>query len=527
MAKEIIINSSAFQNRVAITENGNLLDYFIDHVEKRRMVGNVYLGRVARILPGIRAVFIDIGMKHDAFLHFADIERSDDNEDFNDEHDEDVNSEDEISHSVREEFNSIYQPPRLERKNGMEIPTLKKGQKVILQIIKEPVKGKGVRVTSSPSIPGRFCVLIPFEHRVGISKKISDYKERKRLRRIAKQLLPSNFGLIMRTAAKGQTEEAIQADIRYLMKAWESIEKGAMTKTPPALLYHDLSTTTSIIRDLFTPDVTKVYIDSRKLYREIKDYVKSVQPELTDKIVYHKSSTTIFEDFQIEDQVDSLFSRTVYLPSGGYIIIEHTEAMSVIDVNSGKYAKKRAQEANSLKTDLEAAREIARQLRLRDIGGLIVVDFIDLSEESNRKRVYDEIKKEFKKDRAKVVVLPMTDFGLIQITRERVRENLLQSSMEVCPYCQGTGILQKKSSTIHDVEDWIKRHKKEGKIRFLKLKVHPSIYHKLQDGGFSSLIMKWQLKYFLRIKLEVDENVNPRDFVFLSSSNEDLTNLYE
>ncbi len=526
MAKEIIINSSAFQNRVAITENGNLLDYFIDHVEKRRMVGNVYLGRVARVLPGIRAVFIDIGMKHDAFLHFADIERSDDNDSFHDDHDEEATIDEEVN-TERAKFNSIYQPPRLERKNGMESPTLKKGQKVILQIIKEPVKGKGVRVTSSPSIPGRFCVLIPFEHRVGISKKINDYKERKRLRRIAKQLLPENFGLIIRTAAKGQSEEAIKADIRYLMKAWESIEKGAMSKTPPALLYHDLSTTTSIIRDLFTPDVTKVYIDSRKLYREIKEYVKSVQPELAEKIVYHKSSTTIFEDFQIEDQVQSLFSRNVYLPSGGYIIIEHTEAMTVIDVNSGKYAKKRAQEANSLKTDLEAAREIARQLRLRDIGGLIVVDFIDLLEDANRKKVYDEIKKEFKKDRAKVVVLPMTDFGLIQITRERIRENIFQSNMEVCPYCQGTGILQKKSSTIHDIEDWIKRHKKEGKIRFLKLKVHPSIFHKLREGGFSSLITKWQLKYFLRIKLEVDENVNPRDFVFLSSTGEDLTNIYE
>ncbi len=526
MAKEIIINSSAFQNRVVITENGNLLDFFIDHVEKRRMVGNVYLGRVARVLPGIRAVFIDIGMKHDAFLHFADIERSNDNDNFNEESEEDA-VEDSSLNTERAKFNSIYQPPRLERKNGIESPSLKKGQKVILQIIKEPVKGKGVRVTSSPSIPGRFCVLIPFEHRVGISKKIVEYRERKRLRKIARSLLPENFGLIIRTAAKGQTEEALKADIRYLMNAWKSIEKGAMSKTPPALLYRDLSTTTSIIRDLFTPDVTKIYVDSRKLYREIRDYVISVQPELSDKVVYHKSSTTIFEDFQIEDQVQSLFSRTVYLPSGGYIIIEHTEAMTVIDVNSGKYAKKRAQEANSLRTDLESAREIARQLRLRDIGGLIVVDFIDLAEDANRKKVYDEIKKEFKKDRAKVVVLPMTDFGLIQITRERIRENLVQSSMEICPYCQGTGILQKKSSTIHDIEDWIKRHKKEGKIRFLKLKVHPSLYHKLKDGGIKSLIVKWQLKYFLRIKLELDENVNPRDFIFLSSSGEDLTDLYE
>ncbi len=524
MAKEILINSSAFQNRVAITEDGVLVDYFVDHIEKRRMVGNIYLGRVARILPGIRAVFIDIGMKHDAFLHFADIDKG--NEQANNLFEEDE-GDDEETNENREKFNFIYEKPRLEKRNGTEYPTLRKGQKVIIQIIKEPVKGKGVRVTSSPSLAGRFCVLIPFENRVGVSKKITDFKERKRLRRIARKYLPENFGLIIRTAAKGQDEDAIKADIKYLMNVWREVEKQAKQKTPPALLYRDLSTTTSVIRDLFTPDVTKIYVDSRKLYREIRDYVRSVQPEHADRVVYHKSSTTIFEDFQIEDQVQTLFSRRVQLPNGGYIIIEHTEAMTVIDVNSGKYAKKRDQELNSLKTDLEASREIVRQLRLRDIGGLIVVDFIDLMEETNRKKVYDELKKEFKKDRAKVVVLPMTEFGLVQITRERVRENILQSTHEVCPYCQGTGILQKKSSTIHDIEDWIKRHKKEGKLRFLKLKVHPSIFHKLKEGGLKSLILKWQFKYFLRIKLEVDESVNPRDFIFLSSKGEDLTDLYQ
>jgi ribonuclease G len=524
MAKEILINSSAFQNRVAITEDGVLVDYFVDHIEKRRMVGNIYLGRVARILPGIRAVFIDIGMKHDAFLHFADIDKG--NEQANSLFEEDEGDEEETNER-REKFNFIYEKPRLERRKGMEYPTLRKGQKVIIQIIKEPVKGKGVRVTSSPSLPGRFCVLIPFESRVGVSKKITDFRERKRLRRIARKFLPENFGLIIRTAAKGQDEESIKTDIKYLTNVWREVEKQAKQKTPPALLYRDLSTTTSVIRDLFTPDVTKIYVDSRKLYREIRDYVRSVQPEQANKVVYHKSSTTIFEDFQIEDQVQTLFSRRVQLQSGGYIIIEHTEAMTVIDVNSGKYAKKREQEANSLKTDLEASREIVRQLRLRDIGGLIVVDFIDLEDEINRKKVYDELKKEFKKDRAKVVVLPMTEFGLVQITRERVRENILQSTHEVCPYCQGTGILQKKSSTIHDIEDWIKRHKKEGKLRFLRLKVHPSIFHKLKEGGLKSLIVKWQFKYALRIKLEVDESVNPRDFIFLSSKGEDLTDLYQ
>ncbi len=525
MAKEILISSSAFQNRVAIVEDGNLSDYFIDHVEKGRMVGNIYLGRVARILPGIRAVFIDIGMKHDGFLHFADIEKLSDRDDnFKDD-----DSDDDIPEEIlakREKFNYLFEKPLLQIKGGVETPTLKRGEKVIVQIIKEPVKGKGVRVTSSPSLAGRFTVLVPFDNRVGISKKIADFKERKRLRRIARELLPENFGLIIRTAAKGLDADIIGSDIKYLMREWKNIESGGMELTPPSLLHIDLSTTTSIFRDLFTPDVTKVFIDSKKIHKEIRNYIKAVHPDWADKIEFYKSNSTIFEDFKIHEQIESLHSRKVALKSGGHIIIEHTEAMTVIDVNSGKYARRREQEINSLKTDLEAARELTKQLKLRDIGGLIVVDFIDLQVEYNRKKVYDELKKEFRKDRAKVVLLPMTDFGLMQITRERIRENILQSTHEACPYCNGTGILQKKSNTIHDLEDWIKRHKNEGKVRSLRIKVSPAIWHMLKEGGFKSLIIKWQFKYLLRIKLEIDDTSNPEDYTILSSKGEDLTELY-
>lgn len=422
MLKEIIINSLSDQTRVAISEDGKLVDFFVEYPENRRMVGDVYLGRVARVLPGIRAAFIDIGMKHDAFLHFSDIgERTKDFQQM-------IEDDDEVA-----EAGPSRQPKMI---NG--VPVLQKGERILIQITKEPVANKGVRVSSSISIPGRFCVLLPLDNKVGVSKKISDYRERRRLRAIARGILPKNCGLIIRTVARKQSEEAVRDDLKNLLAKWNKIEEDAKTGDPPKLIHQDVSTTSSVIRDLFTPDVSKVFIDSRKLHREVRDYIETVQPQLASKVEHYKPSVPIFEAFKIEEKIKELFGRKVALKSGGYLMIEHTEAMWVIDVNSGKYAANKEQEMNSLKTDLEAAREIVRQLRLRDIGGLIVVDFIDLEQDRNRKKVYDELKKEFRRDRAKVSLLPMSDFGLIEITRQRIRQNIMQAVKEVCPYCLGT-----------------------------------------------------------------------------------------
>ncbi|MDX1700944.1 MAG: Rne/Rng family ribonuclease [Melioribacteraceae bacterium] len=501
MQKEIIINSSATQNRVAITEEGTLIDFFVDNPEKRRMVGNIYLGKVARVLPGIRAAFIDIGLKHDAFLHFSDI--GDYFKEF-----QQVLDEEETEISVDDDDVEIGQ--RKEEKSP-QIPKLHKGQDVIVQIIKEPVANKGVRISSAISIPGRFCVLLPFDNKIGISKKISDYKERKRLKNLAKGLIPENCGLIIRTAAREQDESSLESDLKYLGKTWNKIQSKVKSTDPPSLLYKDLTTTTSVIRDLFTSNVSRVFIDSKNLFKEIRDYVQMVQPELSEKIEYYKARMPIFEAFKVEEQINMLMGRKVPIPNGGHIIIDHTEAMTVIDVNSGRYAAKKEQELNSLKTDLEASREIVRQLRLRDIGGLIVVDFIDLEEEKNRKKIYDELRKEFKKDRAKIALLPMTDFGIVQITRQRVRQNIIQSINEVCPYCTGTGLMTKRSSVIHDIDEWLKRYKTEGKYRNLILSVHPSLSNDLKIG-LLSMLNKLQFKYFLRIKLEDNENINPQEF---------------
>ena len=465
MVKEIIINSTSTQTRVAITEDGNLADFFVDYPENRRMVGDIYLGRIARVLPGIRAAFIDIGMKHDAFLHFSDIgERTQQLQDMLGDEDSDLDDEDENGSS------STQTKPEIKRTEP-QIPTLKKGQEILIQVIKEPVSNKGVRVTSSVSLPGRFCVLLPYDNKVGISKKIYDFKERKRLRYIARQIVPENYGLIIRTVAQKQDEEILKDDLKNLMKTWERIEKEAKTQNPPALVYQDLNTTVSVIRDLFNSDISKIFVDSKKLHKEIKNYLEFVQPAIAEKVELYKSTYGIFNTFKVDEQIKTLMGRKVSLPSGGYLVIEHTEAMVVIDVNSGRYAKSKDQELNSLKTDLEASREIARQLRLRDIGGIIVIDFIDLEDDKNRKKVYDELKKEFRKDRAKVSVLPMSDFGLIQITRQRIRQNIVQAIKEVCPECHGTGLSTKSSHLVYDLESWLKKFRRKSRVRSIIIKM--------------------------------------------------------
>jgi ribonuclease G len=516
MTKEIIINSSSTQTRVAITEDGNLVDFFVDYPENRRMVGDIYLGKVARVLPGIKAAFIDIGMKHDAFLHFSDIgENTRQLQDMLGEEDSDIDDDDDD-----ENGNPTQQRTR---EQTYQVPKLQKGQDILVQITKEPVNNKGVRVSSSVSLAGRFCVLLPFDGKVGISKKIYDQRERRRLRNIARSILPPKYGLIIRTVARNQNEDNLKDDLNNLLKTWLEIEASAKSETPPSLIFQDLNTTGSVIRDLFTPDISKVFIDSKKLYKQIKSYITLIHPELSDKIEPFRSRSSIFDVFKIEEQIKSLMGRKVPLPSGGYLIIEHTEAMVVVDVNSGRYAKNKEQELNSLRTDLEASREIARQLRLRDIGGIIVVDFIDLEEERNRKKVFDELRKEFRKERAKVSVLPMSDFGLVQITRQRVRQNIMQAMKEVCPYCLGTGLLTKHSHLLYDFEVWLKKFKRDSKERSIVIKCHPVFAAKLREGRVRT-ITKLQLKYFMKIKLVEDETLPPGQIkVFSKKTQKELT----
>ncbi len=546
MKKEIIINSTANENRIAILEDGKLAELFVDIPGKERNVGDIYLGRVAKVMPGIRAVFVDIGHEQDAFLHFSDIGSVDEYSAlFEEDEAEETEEDDEGEHGNDSEngnhnhsevqkngtASSVVEekPHALVRYNGRgqgEV-NLQKGQEILVQIIKEPVGKKGVRVRSAISLPGRFLVLIPFDGRIGVSKKISSFKEKRRLRRIVRGLLPKGFGAIIRTVAEGKSEELLKQDLDELIKIWQGIEKAVKTEKAPALIYKDLNTTSSVIRDLFQDSVERVVVDGKKLYKEIRAYVQWMSPDMVERIEFYKGDQPIFDKYGIEKDIETLFSKKVWLKSGGYLYIERTEAMTVIDVNSGRYAAKKEQELNSLRTDLEAAREICRQIRLRDIGGLIIVDFIDLEDEKNRKKIYDEVKKELRKDRAKVTVLPLTEFGLMQITRQRIRQSVQMSFSEPCPMCGGTGIIQSKATTMNQIERWIRRFKANAKEFRLELHVHPTLADYLTRGTLSRLI-KIQVKFFVKIKLVKDNDIAPDDFHFISiKQQKDITELYK
>jgi ribonuclease G len=506
------------------------------------MIGDIFLGKVAKVMPGIRAAFIDIGLKQDAFLHFSDIgstlseysslisdEDSDvDVDDGPDDEDEPGSSAESGGQQVQVAKPVVQPRERSQRSNGRDhaLPDLKKGQDIIVQVTKEPVGKKGVRVTSEVSLPGRFLVLLPFDGKIGISKKVANFKEKRRLRRIVRSILPAGFGVIVRTVAQEKDEDVLRQDLEGLIETWREIEKSVKTETPPALLYKDMATTSSVIRDLFTDAVERVVVDSKKLYKEIRAYVKQVSPQLEDKIEFYKDREPIFDANGIEKEIAICLSRKVWMKSGGYIIIDQTEAMVVVDVNSGRYAAKREQELNSLRTNLEAAREVTRQLRLRDLGGIIVIDFIDLEDERNKKKVYDELRKEFRRDRAKVTVLPMTEIGIVQITRQRIRQNILQTMSEPCPTCGGGGLVQSKSGILNQIERWIRRFKAEGKEFRTVLTVHPSIVEYLKEGPISR-ITQLKFKYRLLIKLVADPKLPIAEFHFHSfRHNKDITAQY-
>jgi len=434
MNNQIIIHAAGKQTRIALIENGELAQFFIESPENQRTVGDIYLAEVHKVMSGIRAAFIDLGTPKDAFLHFSDVG----------DHLEDyirmLNGDDAIPRDVDKKDTN---DPKLQNlSTGLEKQMragsiLQPSQKLLVQIIKEPIGSKGPRVSTDITLAGRFLVLVPMGDYVGVSKRIRSYKERRRLRNIVSDNLPEGFGVIVRTVAGGQPDDLVKRDLKDLLRKWESILHKLKTAKPTALLYRDLDMTESLIRDLFAKDYNRVLIDDSAMYKTIKSYVARVAPHLLPSIELFRGSEHIFDYMKISRDVDSIFSPRVKIPSGGYLIFEQTEAMYVIDVNSGRYAANKHQEDNSLRTNLEAAREITKQLRLRDIGGIIVVDFIDLKDDTNRKKVYDELKKEFKKDRAKTNVLQMSDFGLVQINRQRIRPSVVKSVLRICPMFVG------------------------------------------------------------------------------------------
>jgi ribonuclease G len=507
MKKEIVINSTNEDTRIALLENGKLVEIFVERPDNERMVGDIYKGRIRRVVKGMQAAFINIGFEQDAFLHFSDM-GEEVNQLFADIDDE------QISNGKKKED---VDPADL----------LRNGQEIAVQIIKEPIVAKGPRVTTELTLPGRFMVLAPNQDRVGVSRKISSVQERKRLRQLARKIRPRNFGIIVRTVAEGKDEATMRSDLQKLMKTWKKVQADLKLARPPKLIFKDLGMASSVIRDLFTTDVQRVVVDSRKMYREIHRYLKDVGSDLLNRLEYFKSNKPVFDVFNIEKELQKSLLRKVWMDNGGYIIIEQTEALTSIDVNSGRYFGRKDHERNSLKINLEASREIARQLRLRDIGGLIVIDFIDMEREENKTKILNELKKEFSHDRAISRVSEISRFGLVEMTRQRIRPSLIYNITGPCPLCEGTGLVPTPGTVLANIERIIRRYVASDYDRRIIIQAHPQMLDYLNNRAISRR-MRLMWKYWIKIETETDEKLRPFDFrILVKKTREDVTQKFQ
>ncbi|HUF13861.1 MAG TPA: Rne/Rng family ribonuclease [Longimicrobiales bacterium] len=452
MKREILISATTRETRVAIVEDDVLVEFMIDSPETGRLLGDIYLGRVEAVLPGIQAAFIDIGTEKAAFLHASDV--------ISDEEDED------------EEGNG--------EREGKKAPPIQdmvaKGEKVLVQVTKEPMSTKGPRVTTQISLPGRFLVYMPHSAHVGVSRKIEDREERSRLRKLAKEILPEDAGgLIIRTVGEELTRETFQRELKTLLKTWKEIQKKSKGARPPQLVHREAKLTSGIIRDVFSEKVDSLVIDSPQVHREVKHYLDRVAPELMDRVQLYDDNVPLFDKYGVEEAMREAFNRRVNLPSGGYIIVEPTEALVSIDVNTGRYTGKKDPEKTILRTNMDAAREVARQLRLRDIGGIIVVDFIDMESKANQERVLQELRTHLNRDRARTRAFDVSDLGLIEMTRQRVRPSLYQTLTEPCVHCGGSGRVYTPETVIRRIERAIRRAGIENGKKPLTIRVHPEV----------------------------------------------------
>lgn len=540
MKKQILMNQQGDEIQVAIVEDGRLAELFIDRPDRSRTVGDIYLGRVQKVVEGLQAAFIDIGQEQDGFLHFSDVGTTGedyralvgddfDEDDEDDEEDETLaqqpqaksrpqqngqgaaaTAQDRRADALREKRQSYTQ---------MIAGKLKPNDSILVQVIKEPISTKGSRLTSDITIAGRFMVLLPFgQGNIAVSKRIINRRERKRLKSIVRSMLPNrSFGAIVRTVAEEQDEQLLRTDLEILLNKWKQIEEAVKSSQPPKVIFKEDNLVASALRDYMTEDVSEIVTNSSSIYKEVLTFVRWAAPEMEKKVQLYKGRLPLYESYGIAKDAESIFSRKVWLKSGGYLIIEHTEAMVVIDVNSGRFAAKREQEENSLRTNIEAAKEIARQLRLRDIGGIIVVDFIDLLDERNAKKVYETIKQEFRRDRAKSNILPMSDFGIMQITRERVRPSLMQRMGDQCPACGGTGIVQARTTTIHQIDRWLRKFALNTKGGFQKIDLYisPTLNEPLYKDQRLKPEYKWFLQHLVFVKVKQDESLRSDDFRFV------------
>ena len=495
MKREILINGGPRETRVAILEDDRLVELLVDRPDHRRIVGDIYLGRVEAVLPGIQAAFVDIGLEKSAFLHASDLLEPDEDEEPEEASDEADEADETDTSDVTDSTDASDasdtrggrkkgngRAPRMREPSRRAVPNieelLKKGQVLPVQVTKEPISTKGCRVTAQISLAGRFLVYMPHaSRRVGVSRKIESREQRGKLREMVTRLLPEDAGgVIVRTVAEGVTEEHFRREIESLLNQWRKVQrKQRFVKKAPALLQRETSITRSLVRDVFSDKVDGLWVDTRELFHEVEQYLKQIDPELLERVHLYNESTPLFDKFDIETEIKGLFRARVELPTGGYIIIQPTEALVSIDVNTGRYTGKRDPEKTILRTNLEASREIARQLRLRDLGGIIVADFIDMETRANRDKVLQELRNHLSRDRARTKTLGVSDLGLVEMTRQRIRPSLWASMTEECPTCAGSGRVFTPEVVARRLERSLRRVAHERRERELAVRVHPEV----------------------------------------------------
>ncbi len=469
MSSELIINAAPWETRVALMENDLVVEFHVERQAERGYVGNIYKGRVVRVLPGMQAAFVDIGLERTAFLYVTDV------------YDHLSEFEIMLGRTEYEETGNARCQPDDEHPLHYSLPPfrieelLHEGQEILLQVAKEPMGSKGARVTSHISLPGRHLVLMPTMNHIGISRRIEDEDERHRLKTTIEELRPNGLGFIARTASEGLSPEDLRAEMDFLLKLWEKIQKKAASLPVPSLVYEDLDVTLRAVRDLFTGDVKRLIVDSPEAYNRILDFVDTFAHHLKPHVEIYDQPMPIFDAYGIEMEMARAMGKKVWLKSGGYIIIEGTEALTAIDVNTGRFVGKRHLEDTILKTNLEAAKEIAYQLRLRNIGGLIIIDFIDMENPASRDAVFNTLKEAINKDKCKTNILRMSELGLIQMTRKRNRDGLRSVLCEPCFYCDGAGELKSKRTVCYEIFRKIQREATHTGCSAIKVMVHPRI----------------------------------------------------
>src|SRR5688572_9226389 len=515
MKREILINGNPRETRVAIIEDDQLVELMVDRPDARRSVGDIYVGKVEAVLPGIQAAFVDIGTEKSAFLHASDLVYA---EDEPEEPDDDNGDEDENAENGGRRGRSKAPPIQ---------DVVKKGQEIVVQVSKEPISTKGPRVTAQVSLAGRFLVYMPFASRVGVSRKIGDRAERQRLREMVQKVLPENSGgVIVRTVGEDATQVTFERELTTLINQWKRIKKKTHFVRPPALLHRETSLARGLMRDLFSEKVESVIVDSKQIHNEITEYLKGIAPELLDRIKLYDEPIPLFDKAEIETEIRDLFKRRCDLPSGGYLVIEPTEALVSVDVNSGRYTGKKDPEKTILRTNIEAAREVARQIRLRDIGGIIVCDFIDMESRQNRDRVLQELRMHLGRDRARTKAFAVSELGLVEMTRQRVRPSLWHSMTTDCPTCAASGRVFTPEVVARRLERALKRAGHDRRERQLTVRLHPEVALYLLEEE-PRLLNNLQKLTGLDLDLRDDPMMRLDEFRLMSRpAGRDVTDLY-